>query len=180
MAGKNARDYAKDYTRPELRARLKEEIKHSSRGGRPGQWSARKSQLLSYEYQKQGGGFRRGKRGPQRSLDRWTRQEWTSERGPRARHREHMHRYLPGKVWRMLSAEERREAERTKRRADESGRQIARWPPGVRRAMVAVGAAQGDPMRLRRDELLTFARRLKIRGISGLKKADLVKALQDR
>ena len=50
MSGKTAEDYADDYTEPELRARLKEEIKAGDRGGRPGQWSARKSQLLTSEY----------------------------------------------------------------------------------------------------------------------------------
>ena len=55
---KGAEDYAKDYTHPELRERLKEEIKAGDRGGAPGKWSARKSQLLTQEYEKQGGGYR--------------------------------------------------------------------------------------------------------------------------
>ena len=49
MSGKSAEDYAADYTDPELRARLKEEIKAGDRGGKPGRWSARKSQLLTHE-----------------------------------------------------------------------------------------------------------------------------------
>ena len=57
MSGKSAEDYERDYTEPELRARLKEEIKAGDRGGRPGQWSARKSQLLTREYEEQGGGY---------------------------------------------------------------------------------------------------------------------------
>ena len=44
------------YTDPDLRERIKEEIKESDRGGRPCQWSARKSQLLTQEYEKRGGG----------------------------------------------------------------------------------------------------------------------------
>lgn len=34
-----------DYTDPQLRARLKDEIQAGDRGGKPGQWSARKAQL---------------------------------------------------------------------------------------------------------------------------------------
>ena len=39
------------YTDPELRERLKEEIMQSDKGGEPGHWSARKSQLLVREYE---------------------------------------------------------------------------------------------------------------------------------
>ena len=35
-------DYEEKYTHPELRERIKEEIKASSKGGKEGQWSARK------------------------------------------------------------------------------------------------------------------------------------------
>jgi uncharacterized phage protein gp47/JayE len=34
-----------EYTKPKLRKRLKEEIQASDKGGRKGQWSARKSEL---------------------------------------------------------------------------------------------------------------------------------------
>ena len=57
MSGRSAKDYEDDYTEPELRARLKDEIKTGEKGGRSGQWSARKSQLLTHEYEAQGGGY---------------------------------------------------------------------------------------------------------------------------
>ena len=44
------------YTKPELRERLKRKIMAGGRGGRPGQWSARKAQMLSQEYKSEGGG----------------------------------------------------------------------------------------------------------------------------
>ena len=52
----------------------------STKGGRAGQWSARKSQLLAREYEKAGGGYKKpkGRTKSQRSLSRWTDQEWTS------------------------------------------------------------------------------------------------------
>ncbi len=49
---------AGNYTKPELRKRLFNKIKAGSRGGKAGQWSARKAQLLALEYKKAGGGYR--------------------------------------------------------------------------------------------------------------------------
>ena len=49
---------AGNYTKPTLRKRLFEQIKSGSKGGSPGQWSARKAQLLAVEYKKAGGGYK--------------------------------------------------------------------------------------------------------------------------
>jgi hypothetical protein len=49
---------AGNYTKPGLRKRLFEEIKAGSKGGKPGQWSARKAQLLARRYKAAGGGYR--------------------------------------------------------------------------------------------------------------------------
>jgi uncharacterized protein with WD repeat len=49
---------AGNYTKPEMRKRLFNKIKAGSKGGKPGQWSARKAQLLASEYKKKGGGYR--------------------------------------------------------------------------------------------------------------------------
>jgi stalled ribosome alternative rescue factor ArfA len=49
---------AGNYTKPTMRKRLFEKIKSGSRGGKPGQWSARKAQLLASEYKKAGGGYK--------------------------------------------------------------------------------------------------------------------------
>ena len=38
--------------------KLFEKIKASSKGGDPGEWSARKAQLLASEYKKSGGGYK--------------------------------------------------------------------------------------------------------------------------
>lgn len=45
------------YTDPHLRERLRTEIRAAAKGGEPGTWSARKSQLLTLAYQKAGGGY---------------------------------------------------------------------------------------------------------------------------
>ena len=49
---------AGNYTKPGMRKRLFEKIKAGSRGGNPGQWSARKAQLLASKYKKAGGGYK--------------------------------------------------------------------------------------------------------------------------
>jgi len=49
---------AGNYTKPALRKRLFNKIKAGTKGGKAGQWSARKAQLLASEYKKAGGGYR--------------------------------------------------------------------------------------------------------------------------
>lgn len=49
---------AGNYTKPTLRKQLFEQIKAGSKGGAPGQWSARKAQLLAKEYKALGGGYK--------------------------------------------------------------------------------------------------------------------------
>jgi len=46
------------YTKPGLRKTIFNRIKAGSKGGNPGQWSARKAQLLAKEYKKAGGGYK--------------------------------------------------------------------------------------------------------------------------
>ena len=46
------------YTKPTMRKRLFQRIKAGTKGGRAGQWSARKAQLLASAYKKAGGGYR--------------------------------------------------------------------------------------------------------------------------
>ena len=44
------------YTKPALRERIKKRITAGSKGGKPGQWSARKAQMVAAAYKKAGGG----------------------------------------------------------------------------------------------------------------------------
>ena len=48
---------ARNYTKPGMRKRLFKRIMAGSKGGRSGQWSARKAQMLAREYKKAGGGY---------------------------------------------------------------------------------------------------------------------------
>jgi hypothetical protein len=49
---------AGNYTKPGMRKSLFEQIKAGGKGGNPGQWSARKAQMLAQQYKKKGGGYR--------------------------------------------------------------------------------------------------------------------------
>jgi len=49
---------AGNYTKPTMRKNLFNKIKRGTKGGDPGEWSARKAQLLAREYKKRGGGYK--------------------------------------------------------------------------------------------------------------------------
>jgi len=49
---------AGNYTKPTMRKRLFSRIKSGTKGGKAGQWSARKAQMLAKAYKKAGGGYR--------------------------------------------------------------------------------------------------------------------------
>jgi hypothetical protein len=109
------------YTKPKLRQRLKEQIQAGDKGGKPGQWSARKAQLLVREYEKAGGGYTtKGKRsGKQEHLADWGKQDWKTASGGDAKDGTGTGRYLPEVAWKLLSKAERERTETRKRAADE-------------------------------------------------------------
>ena len=57
-ATKSKVNEAGNYTKPGMRKELFNKIKAGSKGGDPGEWSARKAQLLASEYKKKGGGYK--------------------------------------------------------------------------------------------------------------------------
>ena len=58
MRTKSTVNSAGVYTKPTMRKRIFERIKAGTKGGRSGQWSARKAQLLAVAYKKAGGGYK--------------------------------------------------------------------------------------------------------------------------
>ena len=56
--GESRVNEAGNYTKPGMRKSLFEKIKAGGKGGAPGQWSARKAQMLAMQYKKAGGGYR--------------------------------------------------------------------------------------------------------------------------
>jgi hypothetical protein len=49
---------AGNYTKPTMRKSLFNRIKAGTKGGKAGQWSARKAQMLAKEYKAKGGGYK--------------------------------------------------------------------------------------------------------------------------
>lgn len=126
MPNKTAKDYQKGYTKPELREQLKEKIKQESKGGKSGEWSARKSQLLMKEYERQGGGYKNaGKKTPeQKSLSQWTKEDWQTVDNTAAIKDGETVRYLPKKVWEQLTDEEKYEVNKLKIIGSKNGKQM--------------------------------------------------------
>lgn len=175
-----SQDYEAKYTKPDLRRKLKEEIMQSDKGGKPGQWSARKSQLLVKEYERQGGDYKQDKKDKAaKSLERWTENDWqTSEGTAAAEGAEGMARYLPYDAWALLTEAGRKQANETKQREDDKGEQYADWPDRVRRTMVEIGALKGRKG-LTKEELMERARELDVSGRSSMKKQELKQAIID-
>ena len=57
-AKKSKVNEAGNYTKPSMRKRLFNSIKSGSKEGDPGEWSARKAQLLAKKYKAAGGGYK--------------------------------------------------------------------------------------------------------------------------
>ena len=59
LSGKNKSkvNEAGNYTKPGMRKQIFNRIKAGSKGGKPGQWSARKAQMMAKEYKSKGGGY---------------------------------------------------------------------------------------------------------------------------
>lgn len=123
-----------NYTKPKLREEIKNRIMAGSRGGKPGQWSARKAQLVAQEYKKRGGGYKGGKTGKQRSLSKWTKEKWTTSDGKPAIRTGGTRRYLPSKAWSKLTPAQKRATNNKKRKGSNSGQQFVQNTEAAARA----------------------------------------------
>lgn len=103
------------YTNPALREKILQKIKAGDKGGRPGQWSARKAQMVAHEYKAAGGGYLKPYRTEaQKNLCSWTDEKWQTATGAKAIHGLTTSRYLPKKAWESLSKEEKEQTEKLK------------------------------------------------------------------
>jgi hypothetical protein len=112
------------YTNKKLRDRLKNEVMAGSKGGKPGQWSARKAQLLAQKYEAAGGGYTGAKSAGQKSLSKWTGEKWRTSDGKPAIREGGTTRYLPSRAWSKLSASEKAATNRKKLAGSRQGKQF--------------------------------------------------------
>lgn len=123
------------YSDPALRERLKAGIRAEAKGGEPGTWSARKSQLLTLAYQKAGGGYlQRHPNSKQQSLHEWTDQDWQTADGPPARRAGGTSRYLPAKAWDALTPDQQKATNAKKRAGSKAGEHTVPNTAAARRA----------------------------------------------
>jgi hypothetical protein len=175
MATKNNSIEGK-YDKPELREKIKEELLKSDKGGKPGQWSARKSQLLVKEYEKQGGSYIGKKDEAAHSLEEWTKQEWQTKDGKtQARQPGKTKRYLPKKVWDKLTDEERKEAETAKVKGSKTGEQHIAYSKAVIKAIEEVKNEASNEQT--KEKLYKQAQKLNIEGRSKMSKEQLKEAI---
>ena len=112
---------------PELWKRVVSSVKASTKGGDPGEWSARKAQLAVSEYKKRGGGYE-GPKQSDNSLAKWTDEKWRTSDGKPS---EGKKRYLPDKAWDALSPAEKRATNAAKAKGDAEGKQFVKQPEKV-------------------------------------------------
>lgn len=124
------------YTKPSLRKKIISQVKASSKGGKPGQWSARKAQLAAKKYEEAGGGYSGPKKESQKSLSKWTKEKWRtksgkpSTQGPKATGE----RYLPEKAIKSLSSSEYSATSRKKKEGMSKGQQFVKNTEAARKA----------------------------------------------
>jgi hypothetical protein len=114
--------------------RIVASVKASSKGGKPGQWSARKAQLATLLYKRSGGGYSGSKTKAQKSLTKWTKEKWrTSDNKPAIRSGGTV-RYLPDAAWKSLSSSEKAATNRAKLIGSKKGKQFVPNTGAAKRA----------------------------------------------
>ncbi|MEH3047712.1 DUF5872 domain-containing protein [Sphingomonas adhaesiva] len=155
-------------TDPELWETVKEEVTAGAKGGKKGQWSARKAQLAVAEYKKRGGDYV-GAKDDDNSLHQWTEEEWGTKSGKQSG--KTGERYLPKKAREALSDDEYRRTTAKKRADTKNGRQFSAQPDDV--------AKKTRPYRDHRTkaDLYAEAKKRDIPGRSRMTKDELLDAL---
>jgi hypothetical protein len=113
--------------------RIVASVKAGGKGGNPGQWSARKAQLASQRYKKSGGGYSGPKTEAQKSLSKWTKEDWGTKSGKPSTQGSKAtgERYLPKKAREALSSSEYAATTRAKRKGTAQGKQFVKQPKRV-------------------------------------------------
>ncbi|WP_375409841.1 hypothetical protein [uncultured Methylobacterium sp.] len=161
-------------TDPKLWDKVKAEVTQSSKGGKPGQWSARKAQAATKAYKDAGGGYAGGK-SDDNSLKQWSDEEWGTKSG--AESGETGERYLPKKAREAVSDEDYARSTKKKRADTAKGRQFSKQPADVAKKTAAARKAAGSGSDATKADLMKKARAKNIPGRSRMSKSELETAL---
>ncbi len=147
-------------TDPALWEKIKAAVEAGSKGGKPGQWSARKAQLAVHDYKAAGGGYK-GEKSADNHLTQWTREEWGTKSGEKSE--DTGERYLPKQARAALSDAEYRRTSDKKRADARRGRQYSKQPADV---------AKAADVRLETMSVAALRKRAASAGIEGRSKMD--------
>ena len=113
--------------------RIVASVKAGSKGGKPGQWSARKAQLATLRYKKSGGTYTGPKTKAQKSLSKWTEEDWGTKSGKPSTQGSKAtgERYLPKKVREGLTKKEYEKTSAKKRADTKEGKQVSKQPKKI-------------------------------------------------
>lgn len=109
---------------PKLWQQIKNKVQASNKGGKSGQWSARKAQIATKLYKEAGGGYK-GKKTPSMSLSKWTKEDWGYVGKPKKS------RYLPKKAREALTPGEKSATSRAKNQGTKKGKQFVKQPKKI-------------------------------------------------
>lgn len=177
-------------TDPKLWEKVKTQVTKSDKGGKPGQWSARKAQMATAEYKKKGGGYA-GKKTADNHLRQWTDEEWGTKSGEESG--KTGERYLPKKARESLTDKEYAASTAKKRADTRKGKQFSKQPEAAAEKAAAArkdgrkdgrsagqgkasgkGSSRSEPTKA---ELMRKARAQNVPGRSRMSKAQLEHAV---
>lgn len=156
-------------TDPKLWDAVKAEVTKAGKGGKPGQWSARKAQVAVAEYKREGGGYE-GPKAADNHLVQWEREEWATKSGHRSA--DTGERYLPKAAREVLTDADYKRTTAKKRADAREGKQHSAQPRDV-----AAKAATARRTTETKVALMEQARSRRIAGRSRMSKAQLAAAL---
>ncbi|MFC1459630.1 hypothetical protein ACETIH_23610 [Microvirga arabica] len=163
-------------TNPKLWETVKAKVTKSAKGGKPGQWSARKAQMAAAEYKKEGGGYE-GKKTSDNHLQQWQDEDWGTKSGKKSS--DTGERYLPAKSRKALTDSEYKRSSDKKRADTRKGKQFSKQPRDVAKKAAAArkSATRSGASSTTKAQLMERARKRDIPGRSRMNKAELERAL---
>jgi hypothetical protein len=113
--------------------RIVASVKAGTKGGDAGQWSARKAQLATQRYKKSGGGYSGPKTEAQKSLSKWSKEDWGTKSGKPSTQgaKATGERYLPKKARQALTSSEYAATTKAKREGTKAGKQFVKQPKAI-------------------------------------------------
>ncbi len=128
-------------TDPKLWDEVKAKVTAGDKGGKPGQWSARKAQMAVQAYKAAGGTYKGGKT-PDNHLLRWEKEAWGTASGRKSG--DTGERYLPKRARNALSPDEYRRTSAKKRRDTRAGMRVSKQPRDLARKTAPFRATGGN------------------------------------